>query len=174
MLLGLPPGNGRPVSATPGNKQWWFLAGATGGTEPGVERTCTMPAGRWLFFPVANYVFIITEPEETEEIARQAANEYMDSVMSDPDLSIAVSVDGQEVLRRADSPLFTVKIPEHNVFDSPTFDLPAGSYEGVADGLWATVPPLSKGKHTVRFKLSAPNVGKEGVKQNNTYRLTVR
>jgi hypothetical protein len=69
-----------------------------------------MPAGRWLFFPVANYVFIITEPEETEEIARQAANEYMDSVMSDPDLSIAVSVDGQEVPRRADSPLFTVEI----------------------------------------------------------------
>lgn len=95
------------MSATPGNKQWWFLAGATGGTEPGVERTCTMPAGRWLFFPVANYVFIITEPEE---IARQAANEYMDSVLSDPDLSIAVRVDGHEVLRRADSPLFTVEI----------------------------------------------------------------
>jgi hypothetical protein len=171
---GGPKCNGRPVSATPGDKQWWFLAGATGGTKPRVERTCTMPAGRWLFFPVANYVYINTEPTDNEEVARQAANEYMDSVMSDPDLSIAVSVDGQEVLRRADSPLFTVKIPEHNVFDSPTFDLPAGSYDGVADGLWATVPPLSKGKHTVHFKLSAPNVGTEGVTQNNTYHLTVR
>jgi hypothetical protein len=133
-----------------------------------------MPAGRWLFFPVANYVYINTDPTDNEKVARQAANEYMDSVMSDPDLSIAVSVDGQEVLRHADSPLFTVKIPEHNVFDSPTFDLPAGSYDGVADGLWATVPPLSKGKHTVHFKLRAPNVGEEGVTQNNTYHLTVR
>jgi hypothetical protein len=171
---GGPKCNGRPVSATPGNKQWWFLAGTGGGTEPGVERTCTVPAGRRLFFPVANTVFVITEPGETEEIARQAANEFMDSVLTDPDLSIAVSVDGQEVLRRADSPLFTAEIPEDNVFDSPTFDLPAGSYDGVADGLWVTVPPLSKGKHTVHFELSAPNVGEEGFTQNITYRLTVK
>jgi hypothetical protein len=168
---GGPKCNGRPVSATPGNKQWWFLAGTSGGTAPRVERTCTMPAGRWLFFPVANSVFIITEPDETEKIARQAANGYMDSLLTDRRLRIVVSVDGQEVLRRADSPLFTVEIPENNVFDSPTFDLPAGSYDGVADGLWAKVPPLSKGKHRVHFELSAP---KEGFTQNITYHLTVK
>jgi hypothetical protein len=171
---GGPKCNGRPVSATPGNKKWWFLAGTGGGTEPGVVRTCTMPAGRSLFFPAANFVFIITEPGETPKIARQAANEFMDSVLTDPGLRIAVSVDGQEALRRADSPLFTVRIPEHNVFDSPTFNLPADSYDGVADGLWVTVPPLSKGKHTVHFRLRAPNVGEEGFTQNNTYRLTVK
>jgi hypothetical protein len=179
---GGPRCNGRPVSDTPGTQKWWFLAGTGGGTEPGVERTCTMPAGRRLFFPVANVVFIITEPNETEEIARQYVNGFMDDVLTDPDLSMSVTVAGKEVLQRADSPLFTAEIPEDNIFDAPPdFDLPAGSYEGVADGLWATVPPLSKGKYTIHFELSAPNVdlnpnepGAEGFFQNNTYHLTVK
>jgi hypothetical protein len=164
---GGPKCNGRPVSDTPANKQWWFLAGTFNGST--VERTCTMPAGRWLFFPVVNVVFTLSDPGDTEEVARQAVNDYIDSVLTDPDLSMSVSVDGQEVLRRADSPLFTIKAPNDNIFG-----LEPGSYDAVADGLWVTVPPLSKGKHTIHFELSAPNVGEEGFTQNNTYRLTVK
>jgi hypothetical protein len=179
---GGPKCNGRPVSETPGEEKWWFLAGTFGGQPPGVERTCAMPAGRWLFFPVANYLFIITEPGETEELGREQANEFMKSVLTDPDLSISVTVDGEEVLRRADSPLVSVRVPENNVFDL-LFPgaVEGGSYEGLTDGLWATMPPLSKGKHTVHFELSAPNVdlnpdepGAEGFFQENTYHLTVK
>ncbi len=61
-----------------------------------MERTCTMPAGRWLFFPLVNYVFLITEPGETEEDARQAANDFQDNVLTDEDLSMSVSVAGKE------------------------------------------------------------------------------
>ena len=169
---GGPKCNGRPVSETPGEKKWWFLAGTFGTTEPGVERTCTMPAGRWLFFPVANYLFIITEPDETEESGREAADEFMDRVLTDPDLSVSVTVDGKEVLRRADSPLVTVRVPENNVFDLfPGVDLEGGSYDGLSDGLWAKVPPLSKGKHTIHFALSAP---REDFRQDNTYHLRVK
>jgi hypothetical protein len=78
----------------------------------------------------------------------------------------AVSVDAKEVLRRADSPLFAITAPNDNIFG-----LEPGSYDAVADGLWATVPPLSKGKHTIHFELSAPNVG---ITQDNTYHLTVK
>ena len=98
----------------------------------------------------------------------------MDSVLTDPNLSISVTVDGKEVLRRADSPLVTVRVPENNVFDllfPGQFDLKGGSYEGLSDGLWATVPPLSKGKHTIHFALSAP---REDFRQDNTYHLTVK
>ena len=161
---GGPKCNGRPVSDTPGEADWWFLAGTINNSE--VERACTVPAGSRLFFPVANVAFLITEPEEDEEVARAAVNEYMDGVLTDPDLSMSVTVDGKEVLRRADSPLFTASLPEDNVFG-----LEAGGYEGVADGLWAKVPPLAKGKHTVRFELSAPT---RNVEQDNTYRLTVK
>ncbi len=82
------------MTDTPGTKQWWFLAGTFGGSP--VERTCTMPAGRWLFFPLVNYVFLITEPDETEEDARQAANFFQDNVLTDEDLSMSVSVAGKE------------------------------------------------------------------------------
>jgi hypothetical protein len=139
-----------------------------------VERTCTMPVGTQLFFPVGNVVFLITEPNETEEQARQEVNDFIDSVLADPDFSMSVTVDGKEIkskrIVRADSPLFTAEVPEDNVFDSPNFDLLAGSYDGVADGLWAALPPLSKGEHTIHFEISAPSVG---FSQNNTYHLTV-
>ena len=171
---GGPKCNGWPVSDTPGEADWWFLAGTIDGSE--VERACTVPAGRRLFFPVANVVFLITEPGEDEEVARAFVNEFVDGVLTDPDLSLSVTVDGKEVLRRADSPLFAASLPKNNIFG-----LEAGEYEGVADGLWAKVPPLTKGAHTVRFELSAPNVdanpseqGVEGFEQDNTYRLTVK
>src|SRR5215203_4555508 len=51
----------------------WFLGGSFS-TAP-VDRTCTVPADTQLFFPVVNYVFIITEPGENEEIARQFVND---------------------------------------------------------------------------------------------------
>jgi hypothetical protein len=160
--------DGRPLSDTPGKK--WFLAGTFDSST--VERTCTIPVGTQLFFPVGNVVFLITEPNEDEEVARQFVNEFIDNVLADPELSISITVDGKEIksnrIVRAESPLFTATLPEDNLFSS--FGLPAGDYEGVADGLWATLPPLSKGEHTIHFEISAPSLGFE---QDNTYHLTV-
>ena len=155
--------NGQPVPGTP--RDVWFLAGTLDGSE--VERTCTAPAGPQLFFPVGNIVFLITEPGETEQIARDYVNDFMDNVLADPEFSMTVTVDGKEIKSkrsiRTDSPLFTATIPEGGL-------LPAGSYDGVADGLWAALPPLSKGEHTIHFEISAPNAG---FSQDNTYHLTV-
>ena len=166
---GGPQCDGRPVSDVPGKK--WFLAGSFDGST--VERTCTMPVGTQLFFPVGNYVFLITEPEETEEIAREAANGFIDAVLADPEFSMIVTVDGKEVkskrIVRADSPLFSATVPENNLF-SACCGLPAGDYDAVADGLWAALPPLSKGEHTIHFEISAPSLG---FSQDNTYHLTV-
>ena len=155
--------DGQPLTDTPSKK--WFLAGTLDGST--VERTCTMPVGTQLFFPVGNIVFLITEPGETEEEARQYVNEFMDNVLAADDFSMVVTVDGKEIktkrIVRADSPLFTATVPEDGL-------LPAGSYSGVADGLWAALPPLSKGEHTIHFEISAESVG---FSQNNTYHLTV-
>jgi hypothetical protein len=155
--------DGQPSTGTSGGK--WFLAGTLDGSA--VERTCTMPAGKQPYFPVVNYVFLITEPGETEEIARQAANDYIDGVLADPKFRMRVTVDGKKVktseIVRADSPLFTAEVPEGGL-------LPAGSYDGVTDGLWVTLPPLSEGEHTIHFEMSAPSAG---FSQDNTYNLTV-
>src|SRR4028118_412392 len=50
---GGPQCDGRPLSDVPGKK--WFLAGSFDGSA--VERTCTMPVGTQLFFPVFNYIW---------------------------------------------------------------------------------------------------------------------
>ena len=168
---GGPKCDGQPVTETPGKK--WFLAGTFDGST--VERTCTMPVGTQLFFPVGNVVFLITEPNENEEIARQFVNEYIDDVLADPELSISVTVDGKEIKQkrivRADSPLFTATLPEDNLFSAS--GLGAGNYDAVADGLWAALPPLSKGEHTIHFEISAPSAPLGGLEQDNTYYLTV-
>ncbi|MCY1158126.1 MAG: hypothetical protein MOP51_1148, partial [Citricoccus sp.] len=62
--------DGQPLTSTPGDT--WFLAGSLG--EP-VERTCDVPADTQLFFPAVNYIFVMTEPGETQKEARQAVNE---------------------------------------------------------------------------------------------------
>lgn len=155
--------DGQPVTGTP--RDLWFLAGTLDGSE--VERTCTAPAGTQLFFPVVNYVFLITEPEENEDVARQAVNDYIDGVLADPKFKMRVTVDGKKIksnqIIRADSPLFTATVPEGGLLD-------AGSYDGVADGLWVTLPPLPEGEHEIHFQISAPNAG---FSQDNTYHLTV-
>ena len=155
--------DGQPLSSA--SDEVWFLAGTLDGSQ--VERTCTAPAGKQLFFPVVNYVFLITEPDETEEIARQAVNDYIDGLVADPRFKMRVTVDGRKVkssqIIRADSPLFTATVPDGGL-------IPAGSYDGVADGLWVTLPSLPEGEHTIRFTMSAPNAG---FSQDNTYYLTV-
>ena len=158
--------DGQPVTSTPGDT--WFLAGSPGGDT--VVRTCTAPADTQLFFPAVNYVYVNTDPGETQRDARQFANEYIDSVLADPEFSMVVTVDGTEVqsdaIVRADSSLFTIPLPEDNLLG-----IDAGNYyRAVADGLWVTLPALSEGEHTIHVEVSAPSVG---VSQNITYNLTV-
>jgi hypothetical protein len=88
-----------------------------------------------------------------------------------------VTVDGKEVksnrIVRALSPVFTLTLPEENVFDPfvPPDGVPGDEYESAsADGLWVTLPPLPPGEHEIHFEMSAPNVG---FSQDNTYILTV-
>jgi hypothetical protein len=159
--------NGQPVTATRGKK--WFLAGTWEGQRPGVERTCTMPVGTQLFFPVVNSIWI-ADPGQDEEDVREIANRLVNRIVRDPGFSMVVTVDGKEVkcnrIVRAESPVFTVSLPEGNLFG-----VPAGEYgPAVADGLWVALPPLPPGEHTIHFEASAPSVG---FSQDNTYYLTV-
>ncbi len=162
--------DGTPVTPTQGKQ--WFLAGTANGES--VVRTCTMPGGTHLFFPAVSVVAFPFFPGETEENQREAAIAFMNAVLEDPDFSMLVTVDGKEVkskrIVRATSPVFTLSLPEENVFD-PFVEVSGGEYEGAtADGLWVTLPPLPPGEHTIHFEVNAPNVG---FSQDNTYILTV-
>jgi hypothetical protein len=155
---GGPQCDGRPVTDVSGKK--WFLGGST--SEEPVVRTCTAPVGTQFFFPVVNVV-IIPDPGETEEQLLQQANEALDAQLAGAD--IEVTVDGRTVktkrLVRADTGFFTAEVPEGGLLDP-------GSYQLVAAGLWATLPPLPPGEHIVHFEISGGSFD-----QDITYRLTV-
>jgi hypothetical protein len=169
--------DGTPVSPTQGKQ--WFLAGTTTG-DP-VVRTCTMPVGTHLFFPVVTSFGVKVFSFEDAETERQKAITFINNVLADPAFrqSIEVTVDEKAVksnrIVRATSPLFTLTLPEDNIFNCPTCAppvvVPAGDYEGaLADGVWVTLPPLPPGEHIIHFEFNAPDVG---FSQDNTYILTV-
>src|SRR5829696_2011479 len=175
---GGPRCDGTPLSPTQGKT--WFLAGTFGSSTEETVRTCTMPVGTQLFFPVVNWVaFPFPEnPLETPENQREAAIGAMDATLNDPNLIVQVTVDGKAVksnriVRAISPPFFSVTLPEENAFDPLVLPegVPGDVYEGwTTDGLWVTLPPLPPGEHTIHFEASAPSVG---VSQDNTYILTV-
>ena len=145
-------------------KKTWFLAGTiTGGS---VERTCTVPAGREIFFPVYNILDFNVEGAQTEEELRQEVKGWTDDALANPSPPLFATVDGNPVeMNRLDSPsdLFYFRLLKRNYL-TEAFGIAPGQYVGVTDGVWVTLPPLSEGQHTVHF-------GGNG--QDNTYHLTV-
>ncbi len=152
----------------------WFLAGVFfGGTA---TRTCSVPADKVLFFPVANQFNFNTPnvcgqgPENLTVADMRAANAaFVEGVTSKH-----VKLDGQPVATaRSQSIVFEVALPENNVFDAPCapLNVPAGIYSpAVDDGFYARVGPLQPGPHTVGISARNP---KQGFVEEITYNLTV-
>jgi uncharacterized protein len=167
----------------------WHLAGAPLGTT--AERSCTVPAGTPLFFPMLNGVFI-NEPGEAFTVAEK--RQRLDGLFSDlvpgflADFGLPGSracalhamLDGVPV-HFAD-PGAHVQSPPFPLFtgDGPS-NLPPGlsDPEAVSNGFWVMLPGLAPGEHTLRFggalcefetNAIHPAVGPIDV----TYHLTVR
>jgi hypothetical protein len=154
----------------------WFLAGNGGGTT---TRTCSIPQGTMLFFPVINSVNI-----NTPNVCGQGPNNMpvedlraLSAAFIDGATKLSLKVDNKEVkslLQRVQSTVFAVALPEDNVFDAPCASLggvPGGIYSpAVDDGFYVDLPPLTVGKHTLSFH--AENTG-AGFSLDVTYNLTV-
>jgi hypothetical protein len=152
----------------------WFLAGVSGSGI--ATRTCSVPADKSLFFPVANSVFfdspnVCQGPESIPiEEMRAAVAAFIDDVTN-----IVVEVDGKaisSVHRVGRSFVYAVALPEENVFDAPCAPegVPAGIYSPtVDDGLYVRLNPLEVGNHTLHFQAEGPG----GFFQDVTYHLTV-
>jgi hypothetical protein len=158
------------TSTTFAKREVFFLVGTTTGAK--VTRECTVSHKAWIFFPVVNSVDVEHPGDLTEAQIRKLVNDQIDQFLVGS--TMFVTVDGKRVpvsiqKQRADSPLFTVTLPANNIFGGPPA-APAGTYEGVADGVWVLLRPLKKGEHTITFGGDFPN---GGFRQNNTYILTV-
>lgn len=140
------------------NGDVWFLAGSF--TTNTVDRDCgPIPAGRHILIPVLNAECSSVEGDgNTRAALRQCATGLVQGATG------AAKVDGLPVrVIRAESPLFLFALPEGDVLDRG----PAVS-QAVAAGLWALIPPLPAGPHTIEVQ------GKvNGFTQNIRYDVTV-
>jgi hypothetical protein len=154
----------------------WFLAGVfNGGTV--VRNMVFVPQGTALFFPVINSVNINTPnvcgqggPLTVSELRAASAASI------DKATNLSVTVDGIAIkkLRRVKSQVFSVALPEDNVFNTPCGgpgSVPAGIYSpAVDDGFYVLLDPLSVGNHALHFHAENPS---QNFIQDVTYNLTV-
>jgi hypothetical protein len=149
----------------------WFLAGTTWGE---VVRSCTVPVGQPLFYPLINFAWV-NEPGDcgrpegcTVDEKRGELNGLIDTFVC----NLSSTVDGKPTVQiRAKSPTFLAEL------NNDVFGLPAGlvDEEAVADGFWVLLPPLSRGEHVLEFggQFCDPDTGEPFGSIGATYNLTV-
>ena len=163
----------------------WFLGGKLGLlTDPlnaTANRSCSIPSGTALFFPLLNAEFDYeasgltpgVDPMPVDPL-RQAVDSYMDATTE-----LHATIDGTPVPNlftyRAQSPVFAYSLPAiDNVYQALGADVPGRDwptttvYPAVSDGYWLFVHPLPPGKHTITFGGT-----RDGGVVDVTYHITV-
>lgn len=145
------PGRIRPAKpVTSSNKgSVWFLAG-TYGTRRTV-RTCVVPRGKYLFFPLINYVVFPREEGSTNCASVTATAARMTNDVS----ALVLEVDGVR----------THELVSHRQATKRCFDLLAlhefgrgGLFPSAANGYYIMLKPLPPGTHTLNFGGALPSM----------------
>jgi hypothetical protein len=119
----------------------WFLAGTydTGRTI----RTCTVPRGKYLFFPLVNYMVMPRENSlaTCEDMARKAA------LITDGAQRLVLEIDGHVY-----GDLLQHRLPTRECFDlGARATPPARVYPTAGNGYYVMLRPLPPGKHEINF-----------------------
>lgn len=145
----------------------WFLAGKSCtydddscADSASVVRDCTVPAGKFLFFPVLNVSDALLEHRVAGEKFPQiqdlrAVTEFIIGLGRE----MRVEVDGKAVkeISRVSSPVFGMTLPEDNFYRAVSKPeagpFPAGEYPTIVDaGYYVMLKPLKPGNHTLRIR----------------------
>lgn len=148
-----------------------LLAGLNSGEA--VERNCTVPSGKAIFFPIINVECSTVEPEpfscSNEAECRACAGAFADAIGIS---TLKASIDGINVHAlsgyRVQSPFFNFTLSGNNILG-----LPAGTGSSVSDGYWLMLKPLPPGNHVIHFEGAFVSGLGNGFSQNVTYHLTV-
>lgn len=145
---------------------YWILGGYG---PPPQTRTCTLPTGRKIFFPVVNLLDISTGENPTELLAKITP-------CIDAASGLQVKLDGVDVpvgaANRITSAAFKVVLPAGNLFGAP----PQALRTVVTDGYYVLLSALSEGAHTLKVKGTVPGVCTDepsGFTVDLTYNLKV-
>lgn len=151
----------------------WFLAGR--GFESGsVVRSCTIPTGTALFFPLINafYGAFLTDAPETR------TEEFLRAQVQCQHVVLRADIDGIAVTNPLQyfeqSLLFDVQLPEDNVLGVSEDDIPALLLSPSVDaGYYLFLQPLPPGEHTIHWEASQSCPFGDFM-QDVTYHLTVQ
>jgi hypothetical protein len=134
----------------------WFLAGMMGGAP--TQRTCHIPAGKSLFFPILTYVFVPQDQSSGCTDMIRSAREATDGP------SLFAELDGEKI-----PDLDKRRVTSGNCFNAGE-RRPGEPMIGpaAANGYWLAFPPLSPGRHKLHFGGVLPTL-----KQDLTYTLIV-
>lgn len=152
----------------------WFLAGTFGTETVPFVRTCTIPTGTALFFPLINtfYGAFLNDPPETR------TEDYLRAQVACKDISISVEINGVPVSNPLQyherSPLFDVQLPADNIFGVGEDVVPRLLLSpSVDEGYYLFLHPLPPGKYTIHW-VASQSCPAANYAQEVTYHLTVR
>lgn len=130
------------------NGSVWFIPDILSGKE---ERICTIPEGKAILVPL-----ITGECDTSEAPSQSDADLRQCSTAGDEYGAISATLDGQKIESldsyRTATDFFNITYVKDNIFD-----VPAGTYKGVADGFFVFLKPLSVGNHELQVKSSVTN-----------------
>ncbi len=128
--------------------QVFFLAG-TYGTHRTV-RSCTVPRGKYLFFPLINYVYMSRPnyPRSCEEVTQGAA------LSTDEVSALIVDIDGVRIPKLA-----TYRQATTQCFDMGALtETKASIFPSAANGYYVMLKPLPRGRHVLNFGGALPDM----------------
>ena len=158
----------------------WYLAGTEGGH---VDRECTIPANKKLFFPLRNLWSIppaefVDEPSEVAEFVA-FFTDYFPADRAET-CALTLRVDGEDVLPTYQALDHKLWVQILNPF--PIFVNPIDNWAGYAggdmpaallDGHYALLKPLSPGDHTIELGGAQCYEGEVYFETSATYTLHV-
>lgn len=155
----------------------WYLAGA-GSSDP-VTRACTIPANTKIFLPLVNYLNDFPCPDPT---FAPAAGQSLEAFLTAGASGIAVAttdvgldVDGVAIPNvrnyRVTTNMFNFTADISNQANDSC--ITGMEQQGVSDGYWLMLPPLSPGAHTLHIHALQDWGGGATFAQDVTYNLTI-
>jgi hypothetical protein len=128
----------------------WFIAGNLGGTASPTTRSCAIPEGKVIFFPVLNLVDVnvpqLSGVDQTANDLRAETGPCLDNATQ-----LVVELDGQSIENldksRVRSVVFELTLPDGNLFG-----IDPGSYSpAIDDGYYVMLKPLGVGQHQIHI-----------------------
>jgi hypothetical protein len=136
----------------------WYLPGTAGGA---VSRSCTIPVGKQIVFPLLNYYSAVPDSYYTTPESKQAFLDYLaatsDFIFNDITCSLTAKLNGQDLYSDLTDTWvsvlepFEVELPDDPDNFADWFGLVGGTTDAAGSGYYARTPPLPPGHHTLEF-----------------------